>query len=62
MDQLLIVVAVVVAMLGVMAVWVWVLGRIESRQLRRDVELSSGPDGERPRHMRRRGRVGRRAR
>jgi hypothetical protein len=63
-NEVLIVVGVVVATMGVMAVWVWVLGRIEARDQRREDERprDAGPPGVGgvPRHMRRGGRHGRR--
>jgi hypothetical protein len=63
-NEVLVIVGAVVATIGVLALWVWALGRIESRAIRREAEQGlEGPPGEEPtevggapRHMRRRDR------
>lgn len=60
MNDVWIVLGVIVATTGALALWVWVVGRIEVREQRREAERSrdGGPpalDGA-PRHMRRRDR------
>jgi hypothetical protein len=57
-NEVLVIVGVVVVVIALMALWVWVLGRMESRAVRRETERSGGgepPDlGGAPRHLRRR--------
>jgi hypothetical protein len=57
-NEVLVIVGVVVVVIALMALWVWVLGRMESRAVRREAERSWGgalPDrGVSPRHLRRR--------
>jgi hypothetical protein len=58
-NEVLIVVVAVVGTIGVMALWVWALGRIESRAVRREAEQwreEPSEVGGAPRHMRRRDR------
>jgi hypothetical protein len=63
-NEVFVVVSAVVATIGVLALWVWTLGRIESRAVRREAEQGlEGPRREEPsevggapRHMRRRDR------
>lgn len=53
MNQVVIVLAVVMATAGLLALWVWVLGRLEAREQQREASAT-------PRHRRGRNHFGRR--
>jgi hypothetical protein len=61
-NLVLVIVSLMVAILGALALWVWVMARLDERQQRRELELSGAEQQpvpeDAPRHMQGRNRAG----